>query len=227
VRTYEEALGKILSLSREIENLDRTRKDWDRGRDLNADDRTEKLQILESEIRRRKEDRIGVLKDLVQVPPHHPEYAKVLDKFNKAAYSRRVFIMTKYPDGADAKLDEQLQTVINTVKDAVEKRFYLPLLATDDNLHSNLWENVECYMLACARGIAIVEDRFSPKINPNVAMEWGWMRAMNKPVLFLVEKAVPQSAADVMGLIKGRFDWDNPEADIPRLIAEDLKIDGF
>jgi hypothetical protein len=25
-----------------------------------------------------------------------------------------------------------------------------------------------------------------------------------------------------MGLIRSRFDWDNPEADIPRLIAEDL-----
>jgi hypothetical protein len=29
-----------------------------------------------------------------------------------------------------------------------------------------------------------------------------------------------------MGLIKGRFDWDNPEADIPRLIAEGLPWGG-
>ena len=55
------------------------------------------------------------------------------------------------------------------------------------------------------------------------------MRAMNKRVLYLVEKAVPaeQTPADFMGLIKSRFDWDNPEADIPRLIAENLPSVGF
>jgi hypothetical protein len=47
---------------------------------------------------------------------------------------------------------------------------------------------------------------------------------MKKPVLYLVEKAVPaeQIPADLMGLIRSRFDWDNPEADIPGLIAEYL-----
>jgi hypothetical protein len=118
-----------------------------------------------------------------------------------------------------------LQTVIDTVKDAVRANFCHPLLADEPpKLRDNLWENVECKMLACARGIAIVEDRFNPKLNPNVAMEWGWMRAMNKPVLYLIEKDIPaaQITADVTGLISGRFDWDNPGADIPRLIAEDL-----
>ncbi len=81
-------------------------------------------------------------------------------------------------------------------------------------------------MLTCARGIAIVEDRFNPKLNPNVAMEWGWMRAMKKDVLYLVEKAVPaeQIPADLMGLIRSRFNWDDPEADIPRLIDEFLPL---
>ena len=33
---------------------------------------------------------------------------------------------------------------------------------------------------------------------------------------------VAQIPADLMGLIRSRFDWDNPGADIPRLIAEYL-----
>ena len=78
------------------------------------------------------------------------------------------------------------------MKDAVKAKGYRPQLAAETKLHPNLWENVECQMLyACARRIAIVEDRFNPKLNPNVAMEWGWMRAMKKPVLYIVEKAVP------------------------------------
>jgi predicted nucleotide-binding protein len=77
-------------------------------------------------------------------------------------------------------------------------------------------------MLACARGIAIVEDKFNPKLNSNVAMEWGWMRAMRKPVLYLVENTVAVVPADVAGLIQSRFDWKNPQGDIPALVAKEL-----
>jgi hypothetical protein len=28
--------------------------------------------------------------------------------------------------------------------------------------------------------------------------------------------------ADVAGLIQSRFDWDNPQANIPQLVAQDL-----
>ena len=52
----------------------------------------------------------------------------------------------------------------------------------------DVWSNVELYLLGCRYGIAIVEDRFKPELNPNVAMEWGWMRGLGKDVLFLVEK---------------------------------------
>ena len=132
--------------------------------------------------------------------------------------------MTKYCDGVNTVLDAQLQAVIDTVKDAVAASGYHPQLAADAKFHQNLWENVEFLMLACARGIAIVEDRFNPKLNPNVAMEWGWMRAMKKPVLYLVEKSVPASQipADVLGLIQARFDWDKPTDDIPKLVAAEL-----
>jgi len=225
VRSYEDALKLIVALSSEMAKLDKTRKEWHR-RDLNAADRAEKLYMIDAQLRLYEKERMDVLQDLVQFPPNHLQYRELLEQFNKVSYRRRVFIITKYPDGADAKLDAQLQTVINTVKDAVKEKIYHPYLAAETKLHPNLWENIECHMLACARGIAIVEDRFNPKLNPNVAMEWGWMRAMKKPVLYLVENAVPaaQSPADVMGLIKSRFDWDNPKADIPRLIAEDLPL---
>jgi hypothetical protein len=222
VRSPEDALKLIVWLSSEMATLDKKRKEW---LDLNAADRAEKLHMLDVEFRSYERERMDVLQDLVQFPPQHLQYRELLEQFNKeimVPYRMRVFIMTKYPDGADAKLDAQLQTVINTVKDAVKAKAYHPYLASDKTWHHNVWENVEFYMFACARGIAIVEDRFNPKLNPNVAMEWGWMRAMKKDVLYLVEKGAKETPADIMGLIKGRFDWDNPEADIPRLIAENL-----
>lgn len=229
MRSYEEVLKLVVANSSEMDKLDKARKEWLR-RHLNAADRAEKLNRLDFQFRSLEKEQMNVLQDLVRFPPDYLEYNPKLEQLSKAtntSYSQRVFIMTKYPDGADAKLDEQLQTVINTVKDAVRARYYHPQLAGETQLHHNLWENVECQMLACARGIAIVEDRFNPKLNPNVSMEWGWMRAMKRPVLYLIEKAVPaeQIPADVMGLIRSRFKWDDPEADIPRLIAENLEID--
>lgn len=221
MRSSEDALKLIVWLSSEIATLDKKRKEWP---DLNAADRAEKLRMLDFQFEQYERERMDVLEDLVQFPPQHLQYREKLEQANKemGPYRMRVFIMTKYPDGADAKLDAQLKTVINTVKDAVKAKHYHPYLASDKAWHHNVWENVEFYMLACARGIAIVEDRFNPKLNPNVAMEWGWMRAMKKDILYLVEKGAKETPADIMGLIKGRFDWDNPEADIPRLIAENL-----
>jgi hypothetical protein len=225
VRGYEDALKLLLALSREMVKLNGTRKEY-LNSGLNAADKAEKVDKVDDQLAQVEKERIDVLHDLVLFPPHHLQYGQLLEQFNQMLkdkpYERRVFIMTKYCDGANAQLDAQLQTVIDTVRDAVVARGYHPQLAVETKLHPNLWENIECQMLACGRGIAIVEDQFNPKLNPNVAMEWGWMRAMKKPVLYLVEKSVAQIPADVAGLIKSRFDWDNPQANIPQLITQDL-----
>src|SRR5262245_2294256 len=175
MRSYEDALKLVVDFSNEMAKLDEARKEALRS-DLNAADRAMKVNRLEGQSELLEKNRMDVLRDLVQFPPVYlQDYGALLEQFSEAIrvpYRRRVFIMTKYCDGADAKLDAQLQTVIKTVKAAVLARAYHPQLAAETKLHLNLWENVECQMLGCARGIAIVEDRFSPKLNPNVAMEW-------------------------------------------------------
>ena len=134
-----------------------------------------------------EKNRIDALSELVAFPPRFMAYAPLIEKhrqlvdkaFQPGATCRgSVFIMTKYPDGADMQRDTELQAVIDTVKDAVSGCGFHPSMANAADLHPNLWENVEVHMLACSRGIAIVESKFRPDLNPNVAMEWGWMRAM-------------------------------------------------
>ncbi len=164
-----------------------------------------------------------MLQNLVLFPPHHGQYSQQVEQFCKTTPSDKlVFIMTKYPDGKDASKDAQLKRVIDSVKDSVTNCGFLPRLAADNKYHANLWENVEIYLLACGRGIAIVEEKFRPQLNPNVAMEWGWMRAMGKRVLYLVERDVEFEPADVGGLIKDRFHWDNPEPDVRKAIFQEL-----
>ncbi|TMQ18809.1 MAG: hypothetical protein E6J91_07250 [Deltaproteobacteria bacterium] len=123
--------------------------------------------------------------------------------------------MTKFPDlKKPTPADVELQAVIDAVRGAVQQRGYVPRIASDNEYHSILWDNVELYLLGCKRGIAIVEDRYLPELNPNVAMEWGWMRGMGRNVLYLVEKTFKKTRADWGGLIEHSFDWANPAPDI-------------
>ena len=229
MRSFEEALQLILAQQKSIAKLQRDLKD-NQNASLNAADKAERLAQIGQQIRQTEAAQIRALEDLVNFPPSRLGYRPLLEAFEQKLMAkgrpaeRRVFIMTKYPDGKDAALDQQLQTVIDTVRNAVKARGYHPQLATDDKLHANLWENIEIQMLACGRGIAIVEDRFNAKLNPNVAMEWGWMRAMNKPVTYLVEKDIEHVPADVAGLIKSRFKWDDPLGSIPPLVDAELPL---
>jgi hypothetical protein len=140
VRSPEDALKLIVWLSSEMATLDKKRKEW---LDLNAADRADYLRMFDIQFEQYERTRMHVLQDLVQFPPQHLQYRELLEQFNKeimVPYRLRVFIMTKYPDGADAKLDAQLQTVINTVKDAVKATAYVPYLASDKAWHHNVWE---------------------------------------------------------------------------------------
>jgi len=227
MRSFEDALTLVLALSKEAAAREKSKRDYMRS-PLAAADKAEKVLELDDQIRELQRRQHQVLRDLVLFPPQHLHLQAAFDQFDKPlaaagkTYDKRVFIMTKYPDGTDAALDAQLQTVIDTVCAAVTKNGCHPQLAKGQKLHPNLWENLVCQMLGCRRGIAIVEERFDGKLNPNVAMEWGWMRAMNKDVIYLVEKKALHAPADVQALIQDRFDWDDPAGTIPLLLDAGL-----
>ncbi|HEX2121681.1 MAG TPA: hypothetical protein VHL59_08570, partial [Thermoanaerobaculia bacterium] len=135
-------------------------------------------------------------------------------------------IMTKYPDAkskAKKPKDLQLQAIIDAVRAAVTASSCIPRLASDGSAHGLLWDHIELYLLGCRRGIAIVEDKYRAELNPNVAMEWGWMRAMGKPVLFLMEKSFKEQRADLEGARRESFSWTSPDDDIREAVARWLE----
>lgn len=222
MRSYEQAIEYVLAQSKDLIKRRRERQEYVNS-NLSPADKAEKIDRIDDDIRLLERRRLGALQDLVAYPPDYQGYFPQLAQFwQQTPVERSVFIMTKYPDGADAALDTQLQAVIDAVVAAVKACNFHPHLAVQQKLHANLWENVECHMLACGRGIAIVEDRFNARLNPNVAMEWGFMRAFRKPVTYLVEKGVKAVPADVAGLIQSRFDWANPAGDILAIVKQEL-----
>lgn len=145
---------------------------------------------------------------------------QLTELFKDGTYDENVFVMTKYPVAGESGAAE-LQSVIDAVEAGIKKRHYKPRLANSAKLHDWLWDNVEVYLLGCARGIAIVEDKYVAELNPNVAMEWGWMRGMLRDVLFLRETNFKHTRADWTGLLDSTFDWTNPSVGI------ELALDKF
>ena len=132
--------------------------------------------------------------------------------------------MTKFPDeDSVAAIDVELKAVIAEVKAAVDStNRYTARIASEREYHPLLWDNTELFLLGSKRGIAIVEDKYRPELNPNVAMEWGWLRAMGRRVLYLMEKDFDQSRADWSGLLKKQFDWADPKPGIEAAVQEFL-----
>jgi nucleoside 2-deoxyribosyltransferase len=60
-------------------------------------------------------------------------------------------------------------------------------------------------MIGCKYGIAVLENILENEFNPNVALEYGFMRALGKPVLLLEEKRM-SPRADILGTLWEQFD---------------------
>jgi hypothetical protein len=161
--------------------------------------------------------------DVLRYPYFHDRHFARLPRFHdEGTFEESVFIMTKYPDDKDPDAP-LLARVIQLVQEGIREAKLRPRIAGEAKYHDWIWDNVELNMLGCGRGVAIVEDRYRKELNPNVAMEWGWMRAMGRPVLFLVEETFKHLRGDIQGMIAKPFSWDRPEETIVPAVVEGLK----
>lgn len=131
-------------------------------------------------------------------------------------YEKNVFIMTRFVAGN--KLLEELDKEVRRVLRANG----LNPLRADDKMYlkdRNLWNNVCVYMTCCKYGIAILEDRIADEFNPNVALEYGFMRALNKSVLLLADTGFRNLRADIIGTLREQFDITDISSTIDKPIT--------
>jgi hypothetical protein len=213
---FEGAIAELRMYIVNIINLEKERLDVINSPFLPMSRKDDLERDLKSNIERYRQRALNVLMDVLAFPPHHARHDTLLAQFhNTADFENSIFVMTKYPDPKKPDpVDAELEAVIQAARDAVQGCGYVARLAIEKQYHGLLWDNLELYLLGCKRGIAIVEDKYLPELNPNVAMEWGWMRGMGRNVLYLVEKTFRSHRADWSGLIESTFDWANPGPDI-------------
>jgi hypothetical protein len=224
MKDLENALSTLRMDVVRLTQLERDRLDL-LNSTLNAAEKDERDQDFKSDIERQRLRLMKILKEVVEFPPQHLRHEQVLPAFHGVStFDKSVFVMTKFPDPkSSSPADAQLTAVIQEVRNAVQGCGFVARIASDNQYHPILWDNVELYLLGCRRGIAIVEDKYLPELNPNVAMEWGWMRGMGRNVLYLVEKDFKKQRADWGGLIERTFDWASPQADIKAAVEFWLK----
>lgn len=144
------------------------------------------------------------------LPPGYTHLSDYCKQFfgDNPDYTKNVFIMTKF-DKDNVKLND----VLSQLRITLEKRGFKPLRA-DVKMYlpdRDMWNNVCVYMLCCKQGIAILENHSRQEYNPNVAIEYGFMRALNKQTFLLRDKGFPRDRADIAGKEMLSFDIGNKE----------------
>jgi hypothetical protein len=214
--SFDETLAALAKLQKIEAGLVRDRKDNLADAALSKAFRDERDAALLQEIERVRREKRARLDELLRYPPFHDRHFSKLGSFHGSpgfSFEKSVFIMTKFPEG-NSPMDTQLARVIDSVRVAITESGHVPRVASDAHFHPLLWDNVELYLLGSHRAVAVLESKYKPELNPNVAMEWGWMRGMGREILPLVEADFAYRRADWGGLIEHRFTWDDPDASI-------------
>ena len=160
--------------------------------------------------------------DEFYIPPGYQFLKEEIARFlnDNPDYKNNVFIMTRFVPGNKLleTLDRELRQVLRC--------YGLNPLRADDKMYMrdrNLWNNVCVYMIGCKYGIAILEDRIADEFNPNVALEYGFMRALNKQSLLLADVGFRNLRADIIGTLRESFDITDIESTIKFSIEKWLK----
>ena len=170
---------------------------------------------------------MSTLPPLPPLPPGYEELAGDCRKFlsDHPDIDRNVFIMTRFVPGNAllTLLDQELRRTLC--------RHGLNALRADDRMYPTdrqLWKNVCVYMLCCRYGVAVLEDRVKDEFNPNVALEYGFMRALDKPTLLLKDAGFHNLRADILGTLHETFDLTDIAGSLARPIENwirDLGLD--
>ena len=74
------------------------------------------------------------------------------------------------------------------MRTALGRHGIVGLRADDKEYNPSLFDNVQTYLHGCGLGVAIFERIEEDAFNPNVALEVGYMMAMDKPVCLLKDQ---------------------------------------
>jgi hypothetical protein len=145
----------------------------------------------------------------------------------KSDYDHSIFIMMPF------KEELTYRTLTNVIKSTCENLGFKAFRVDDDNRrpYDILWENIVINMLSCKYGISVYvsektfdqsNEEYKFFHNPNVAMEYGFMKSRGKKVLILKDKK-SITPSDLQGFLWKPFDISNPDKTVPPVLSKWLQ----
>jgi hypothetical protein len=136
--------------------------------------------------------------------PGYEALQPMLDAFSgdHPRFERNVFIAMRF------RGTEQFVEIDRALRESFAK-YGLTGLRADDKMYAvdgDLWNNVCVYMMGCKYAVCVFEEIDEREFNPNVGIEYGFLRAMNRQVLLLKEQRVPTMPTDMIGKMYRSFD---------------------
>lgn len=147
----------------------------------------------------------------------------LLDAFGRdhPEFEKNVFIAMRFRSG------KQFSELHQSIKTGLAK-YGLFGLRADDKAYppdGDLWANICVYLLGCKYGVCVFEEINEREFNPNVPLEYGFMRALNKHVLLLKDQRMPKLPTDMTGKIHRNFDSYNITETVHEQIGQWAKRD--
>lgn len=142
-------------------------------------------------------------------------------KRDHAASEKAAFIMMEFGDGWEHA------AIAEVIKKVLIEHGIKGMRADDKRYNDHLYLNVQTYMHGCGIGVAVYDRIRADTHNPNVALEVGYMLALEKPVCLLKDKTLPTLHADLVGLLHDNFDTRKPEESIPPPLSKWISDKGL
>lgn len=133
--------------------------------------------------------------------------------------------MMKFPDitSLDVKKCKMLDDIWEVIETVIARYGLHARRADKNQYYDQLWENVCVHMLGCRYGIAILEDRAAAELNPNVTLEYGFMKAINASVALFRDINFKHDRADLTGKLARQFTIDRKGVLEKATLAKALK----
>ncbi len=165
-------------------------------------------EAIERGLDRRAEQKKQTADSLVLSGYEH--LVPALRRFHEeTAYEKSVFVMMKFPDVRMEDMHRQLLNDIwRVICDTLGQHGLKARRADLATYYDQLWENVCVHMLGSKYGLAILEDHVGSELNPNVTLEYGFMKALNRTVGLLRAEDFGHDRADLTGKLSNTFSID-------------------
>ena len=150
-------------------------------------------------------------KESLLLPPGYEHLASAVRRFHDdGPFEQSVFVMMKYPDPATMKPNhcELLGDIWDTVSLTLSAYGLRARRADKKTYHEQIWENVCAYMIGCRYGLAILEDHVAKELNPNVALEYGFMKSLDRRVALVRDVNFKHDRGDLTGKLAKPFEID-------------------